>query len=140
MPRTAPSPSLVSTLRQQAAQALGRLHKEIAQRETELTSLKAEAQRWHAIVQQQPPGVPARMQKHAPDGTRVQWDDVLHALPETFTAREVAQKTAKPKGQVYNGIHRWVATKKVKKVAEGYQKLPVGRPPTPAKGEEKRKS
>jgi hypothetical protein len=137
MPRTAHSPSLVSTLRQQAAQALGSLQKAIAQRETALTFLKAEATRWQAIVQPQQPGAPARPQKHAPAGTRVQWEEVLQALPATFTAREVAQKTAKPKGQVYNGISRWVATKKVKKVAEGYQKVTVGRSASPAQGEQK---
>ncbi len=140
MPRMVSSPSLVSTLRQQAAQALTSLQKEIARRESELTSLKAEAQRWQAIVQQKSSGVRVRTQNHALNGTRVQWDEVLQALPETFTARQVMQKTAKPKGQVYSGISRWVGMKKVKKVAEGYQKVAAGQAAAPVQSKAKRKS
>jgi hypothetical protein len=140
MPRTTSSPSLVSTLRQQAAQALGSLQKEIAQRETELTALKAEAARWQAIVQHQWPGVSSRMKNHSPTGSRVQWDEVLQALPETFTAQEIAKKTSKPKGQVYNTLHRWIGMKKIKKVAEGYQKVTAGQSALSAKSTDKRKS
>ncbi len=142
MTRKAPALSYLYALHQQATRTLAAINKEITRREAELTLLKAEATRWQAVAhaQQKNPSSPLPRQSHTPAGSRLQWDTVLQELPETFTARVVAQKTAKPIGQVYVGVRRWMKKKKVKKVAEGYQKVMVGRSPSPIKGDEKRKS
>jgi len=58
---------------------------------------------------------------------RVDWDAVLKALPAKFDAADVLKNpaaAAKGQAQVYPAIGRWVATKKIKKVAKGqYQRV-----------------
>lgn len=126
MPRRVTSQSVLSSLKQQATKALSSLQREIARREQELATLKAEALRWMRALGASRGGtrvaaVPVRGlgRKRA----RLDWNAVLAELAPTFTAKDVAQKTGKPLEQVYAGVARWIKGKKVRKIKDGYQKI-----------------
>ena len=115
----------VRGFRQQAAQAVAALEREIAKQEKELRDLKRETARWRSVLAGKSAGGSATV---APSRTRrarkqLDWNAVLAGLPGTFTTKEVAQKTAKPPDQISAGIARWVKANKVRKGREGYRKL-----------------
>ncbi|SRR6266849_3275636 len=117
---------LLATFTQQATKALAALHKEITQREQELTALKAEAARWQSVMQ--PPARrvgPAVTPPRVPPSKRprLDWSAVFKELPTRFTAKDVAQEAGKPIGHVYVYVSRWMKDKKVRRVKDGYQKV-----------------
>jgi hypothetical protein len=67
---------------------------------------------------------PARSTK---ENGRVDWESVLKGLPKQFGAADVLKDptaATKGQGQVFAAIGRWVATKRIKKVAKGrYQRV-----------------
>ena len=126
MPKTIQA---VRRLRAQAAKAIAALEKEIVTQEQELAALKQEAVRWQRVLGGRVPrtqgaGAPGRARR---EGRRVDWSTVLAELPQTFTAKDVAQKTSKPVRQIYVYLSRWGKDKKVRKGKEGYQKVSPGR-------------
>lgn len=126
MPRSAVSRTALTTLKKQATRVLASLRREIGQREKDLALLKQEAQRWQNAVSGRPA---ARNGAVLGRGERVRsrldWKAVLSELPDTFTPKDVAQKTGKPMEQVYAGLSRWAKDKKVRKGKSGYQKMPA---------------
>lgn len=67
----------------------------------------------------------ARPAKRATSSGRVDWDEVLAALPSTFTIDDVMSTPgarAKGRNQVYPAINRWVKAKKARKVGTGRYK------------------
>ena len=126
MPKTIQA---VRRLRAQAAKAIAALEKEIVTQEQELAALKQEAVRWQRVLGGRVPrtqgaGAPGRARR---EGSRVDWSTVLAELPQTFTAKDVAQKTSKPIRQIYVYLSRWGKDKKVRKGKNGYQKVSPGR-------------
>jgi hypothetical protein len=122
MPRTKTSRSAFDVLKKQAGKVLGSLRREISQKEKELTTLRQDAQRLQAIVNGKAAATGA-----GPLRMRLDWNQILKDLPDTFTSREVGVKSGKPMEQVYAGLNRWIKDRKVRKAKEGgYQKLGVG--------------
>ena len=126
MPKTIQA---VRRLRAQAVKAVAALEKEIVTQEQELAALKQEAARWQRVLGGRVPRTrgaraPGRARR---EGSRVDWSTVLAELPQTFTAKDVAQKTSKPIRQIYVYLSRWGKDKKVRKGKEGYQKVSPGR-------------
>lgn len=132
MPQRTRSQPLLTTLHQQATEALASLHEEITQRERELAELKAEAARWQNVMggQSQRVRTAAVPRQARKPQRRVDWNALLTGFPRTFTAREVATKAGKPIAQVYTHVSHWMKEKKVRKVADGYQKVS---PPAPSR-------
>ena len=130
MPQTVlPHPILI-TLKRQAASALTSLQQEIAQRERELTELKAEAARWQSMVRghaRVASTTAVSSPTRARQRPRLDWNAILRQLPATFTAQEVVATAGKPIEQIYTHVSRWKNAKKIRKVANGYQK---GAPPS----------
>jgi len=118
MPRIKTSQSAFNTLKKQATKVLGSLRKEIGQKEKELASLQQDAQRLQSIVSGRGVAIGSGAAR-----IRLDWNLVLKEMPETFTSKEVSQKTGKPMEQVYAGLNRWIKDRKVKKGKEGYQKV-----------------
>ena len=119
MPRTKTSRSAFNVLKKQANKVLSSLRREIAQKEKELASLRQDAQRLDAVVS-------GRAVAAAGGGAprmRLDWNLILKELPDTFTSKEVGQKSGKPMEQVYAGLNRWIKDRKVRKGKEGYQKV-----------------
>src|SRR3954470_20268324 len=99
MPRTKTSRSAFNVLRKQANKVLSSLRREIAQKDKELAALRQDAQRLEAVVS-------GRAVAAAGGGApriRLDWDLILKELPDTFTSKEVGQKSGKPMEQVYAG-------------------------------------
>lgn len=119
MPRTKTSQSAFNVLKKQAGKVLGSLRREISQKEKELAVLRQDAQRLQAIVNGKaaaPGAGPLRM--------RLDWNQILKDLPNSFTSREVGVKSGKPMEQVYAGLNRWIKDRKVRKAKEGgYEKV-----------------
>jgi hypothetical protein len=135
---------LFSTMRRQAERVLAALGREIRKREGELQKLLAEANVWrHAIGGRL---MPSRRGPSAPRGRRratvaktaarrgargasgrVNWAEVLAAVPEKFGVAEVMKHPgarAKGRAQVYPALSRWVDGKRIKKIGKGrYQKV-----------------
>ena len=118
MPRTKTSRSAFNVLKKQANKVLSSLRREITQKEKELASLRQDAQRLDAVVS----GRAVAAGGGAPR-TRLDWDLILKELPDTFTSKEVGQKSGKPMEQVYAGLNRWIKDRKVRKGKDGYQKV-----------------
>jgi hypothetical protein len=133
MPRKATRrSSILITLKQQTNKALISLQKEIAKREAELETLRAEAARWQDVLGHQSDSVrvsSASSRARARKRPRLDWDTVLTGLPAMFTAQEVEDKTGKPRDQVYAGVSRWIKDKKVRKGKKGYRKISAARSP-----------
>lgn len=117
-------------VRRRAEEALEVVNKEIQRREAELQHLVAEAQRWSEALRLGSPPRKARSSRRAGGkrgSKRVNWDNVLASLPNTFTVDDVMKDPgarARGKAQVYPTFTRWIEAKKVKRVAEGkYEKL-----------------
>ena len=125
MPRRKTPPSFLDTLKRQTAKVVDSLQQEITQRAKELAVLKEEATRWANIIGGQLHTVrtTASRRRTRKKGARLDWNAVLAALPPTFTAKDVAQKTGKPMEQVYAGVSRWAKDKKIKKSKNGYRKV-----------------
>jgi hypothetical protein len=106
------------------------LHKEIAQRGQELTTLKTAAARWQSMLQgpASGDGAAAIPPSHARSSKRprLDWDTILKQLPARFTTKDIAQKAGKPIAHAYTSVSRWVKDKKVRKVKDGYQKVSQG--------------
>ena len=126
MPQRAARHRLLASFQREATKALATLHKEITQRERELTTLKTEAERWQSALQgparrvgpaDTPPRV--RLSKRP----RLDWSMVLKELPSRFTTKDIAQKTGRPIAHAYTYVSRWMKDKKVRRVKEGYQKV-----------------
>jgi len=137
---------IITALRRQATKSLIALHKEIAKREKELETVKAEAGRWESALGKEVKVGRApvaqrgtrrqvksarrakkvqRAQKaqRAKKVQRLDWNVILGQLPETFTSKDVAQKIGKRTRYVYGGVLRWMKDKKVRKTDKGYQKV-----------------
>jgi hypothetical protein len=126
MPQRTTPLSLLANFEREATKALAALHKEIIQREQELTTLKKEAVQWQNVLQGPAKGdgpAAATSPRVLPaKRPRLDWSAVLQELPTRFTTKDIAQKADKPIGHVYVYVSRWVKDKKVRKVKDGYQK------------------
>jgi hypothetical protein len=122
MAQSAASRTFLTDLRRRATKALASLRREITRRENELTVLREEANRWQNAIGRRASAVGGRGGARTA-GARLDWKAVLAALPSSFTAKDVAQKSGKPMEQVYAGVSRWTKDKKVKKGKDGYQKM-----------------
>lgn len=126
MPRSSAAGQLLNSLQKQGAKALASLQREITKREKELDVLKAAEARWKEVASVRLRAahrttLQTRARRKRP---RLDWDAVLAGLSNTFTAKDVEQKTGKPMEQVYAGVARWVKDRKVRKnPAGGYQKI-----------------
>ena len=126
MPQRASRLPLFAGLQREATKALAALRQEIAQRERELATLKAEAARWQSVMQEpasrvSPAITPSRLLPSK--RPRLDWGRVLQELPTRFSTQDVAQKSGKPLGHIYVHVSRWRKDKKVRRVKEGYQKV-----------------
>ena len=117
--------STLDTLKQQGIRILAALQREIATKEKELSSLKAEADRWRTAIgaSRRPSSNTAVKKGRRGKGKRVDWNATYAALPATFSAKMVAELTDKPMEQIYAAVSRWSKEKKVKKGKDGYQKI-----------------
>lgn len=125
---------LIATLRRRATKAMASLPKEIARREKELETLRAEAARWSSVLDGETqvattPAAPSPAR--ATKRPRLDWSAVLTELPARFTAKDVADKAGKPIDQVYAYLSRWMKDKKVRRGKEGYRKISAARPRRP---------
>ncbi|MGE0821590.1 MAG: hypothetical protein AB7G75_29825 [Candidatus Binatia bacterium] len=115
------SKAALNLLKKQASKVLSSVQKEIGQREKELLSLRQDEARLRAIVSGR--SVSAAGVGLTGGRTRLDWNVVLSQLPNTFTSKDVAQKSGKPMEQVYAGLNRWIKDNKVRKGKDGYQKV-----------------
>jgi hypothetical protein len=115
--------SVLARRKREVAKAVAALRAEVTRRETELTSLRAELERWQAVLSVGATGGGGR---RAP---RLDWGRVLAALPATFTPQEVGRRAGKPMAQVYARLSRWAKGKKIHRVTGGYRKGGGGPPP-----------
>jgi hypothetical protein len=122
MARTKTSRDAFNTLKKQAGKILTSLRREIGQKEKELSALKQDVQRLQLVVNGRAAAVGG-----SPSRFRLDWNLVLKELPDTFSSKEVSQKSGKPMEQVYAGLNRWIKDRKVRKGKEGYQKVTAGR-------------
>ena len=122
MARTKTSRDAFNTLKKQAGRILTSLRREIGQKEKELSALKQDVQRLQLVVNGRAPAVSG-----SPSRVRLDWNSILKELPDTFSSKEVSQKSGKPMEQVYAGLNRWIKDRKVRKGKEGYQKVTAGR-------------
>jgi len=122
MARTKTSRDAFNTLKKQAGKILTSLRREIGQKEKELSALKQDVQRLQLVVNGRAAAVDG-----SPSRVRLDWNMVLKELPDTFSSKEVSQKSGKPMEQVYAGLNRWIKDRKVRKGKEGYQKVTAGR-------------
>jgi hypothetical protein len=121
----------LTRLKQEAAKATAALQKDIAEREAELSALRAELERWQAALSD---GTAVkRGTREARKRTREQrldWSRVLAALPSAFTSQDVRRETGKPMAQVYSGLARWRKEKRVRQApGGGYRKVSAGAQP-----------
>jgi hypothetical protein len=123
MVRTKTSRDAFNTLKKQAGKILSSLRREIGQKEKELSALKQDVQRLQLVVN----GRAAAAVSGSPSRVRLDWNLILKELPDTFSSKEVSQKSGKPMEQVYAGLNRWIKDRKVRKGKEGYQKVTTGR-------------
>jgi hypothetical protein len=122
MARTKTSRDAFNILKKQAGKILTSLRREIGQKEKELSALKQDVQRLQLVVNGRAAAVGG-----SPSRVRLDWNMILKELPDTFSSKEVSQKSGKPMEQVYAGLNRWIKDRKVRKGKEGYQKVTAGR-------------
>src|SRR5262245_36974719 len=115
MPIRTSQPPLLTSLHREATRTLAVLHREIAQREQELATLKTTAARWQTVLQA-PDGKAPKMASPArarsAKRSRLDWGAVFHALPPRFTTQVIARKADKPLAQVYTHLSGWMKAKK----------------------------
>ena len=102
---------------------INELKKNIAQRASELASLKGELKR-HARVHELLGGKRARTRRTRARGKRgvtVDWNSVLGGLPATFTLDHIARKRAlksKPRVYLRQAVFRWAKQGKIKRIGQ----------------------
>jgi hypothetical protein len=124
-------------VRRQASKVLALLGQEIQKREAELQHLMRQAESWRAAIGGGPTlratrggrvGAPARAAAGGGrrGGARVNWSEVLASTPQTFGVSDVLKHPgarAKGRAQIYAALSRWLADKKVRRIAMGrYEK------------------
>ena len=116
-------------LKVSVSEEISQLKKNIAQRTSELASLKDELKRDERVYELLSDN---RARRHAPrrrdrKSGRVDWKSVLEGLPKTFTISSAAQRgrlSAKAKTYLRGVLVRWVKKGKVKRIERGkYQKV-----------------
>lgn len=110
--------SAFNVLKKQASKVLSSLRREIAQKEKDLATLRLDAQRLQSVVS----GRAAVASSGGGNRIRLDWNLILKELPDTFSSRDVGQKSGKPMEQVYAGLNRWIKDRKVRKGKDGYHK------------------
>lgn len=118
MPRTKSSQSALGLLKKQASKVLNSLRREVAQKEKDLAALRQDMHRLQGIVSAR-----AVVGVGGAPRVRLDWNLVLKELPDTFSSRDVGEKSGKPMEQVYAGLNRWIKDRKVRKGKDGYQKV-----------------
>ncbi len=129
---------LFARVRRQAEKALALLNAEIHRTEVELRKLLQQAQVWREAIGGVGPrttrgrgrraaAAPATRGRRAAGGKRVDWDQVLAAVPDKFGVDDILKHPgarAKGRAQAYPALTRWVQAKKIKKIDKGrYQKV-----------------
>ncbi len=104
-------------LRASVRSVIKELKKNIAQKASELASLKDEL-KGHARVHKPLGGQRARTRRMR-RGPRVDWNSVLRGLPATFTLNHIARKRAlksKPRVYLRQAVFRWAKQGKIKRI------------------------
>lgn len=115
----------LDALKKQASKQLATLEKEIAGRQQQLDSLRAEAEMVMRVLGKSSGSATSTRAKTDKSGqrTRTDWQPVLNSLPKNFSVKDVLAKLEHTPGNIYVRLGKWVDQKKVKKVGKGYQKL-----------------
>ncbi len=106
-------------LRASVRSVIKELKKNIAQKASELASLKDEL-KGHARVHELLGGQRARTRRMR-RGPRVDWNSVLGGLPATFTLNHIARKRAlksKPRVYLRQAVFRWAKQGKIKRIGQ----------------------
>lgn len=118
-------------IRREVQKVLRGLRQEIARRETELASLKAEYDKGTDLLRGKVTGKPVRARRRTRRARQVNWKAVFGSLPPRFTLQTLARHPAarkRPKAHLYAIVSRWKKEKKLTPdPAGGYRKL-GGRP------------
>jgi len=102
--------------------AINELKKNIAQKASELASLKDELKK-HARVHELLRGkrLKTRRRGRGKRGVTVNWNSVLKGLPATFTLNHIARKRAlksKPRVYLRQAVFRWAKQGKIKRIGQ----------------------
>lgn len=109
----------LGSLKKQAAQTLGSLEKQIAKIETDLATLREEADMCRRLL-----GKPTSISlTRGPSGKRVNWVQVLGSLPRQFTAKQVIEKINKPPAAVYTQLYQMTKAGRLNRTKDGYEKV-----------------
>lgn len=97
-------------IRREVLKVLGALKREIAKREEELASLKAEHAKGEELLRGGAKPRPARVRRRARRSRQVNWKEVFSSLPARFTLKTLARHPVagrRPKAHLYAILSRW---------------------------------